>query len=208
MFGPFDYLLFGVGLFLDVAVVFCSVRRQEFWRFLPLNLYISLVALADVGGYFCARHFGSTSRPYFLWYYGFDVLLGVALYLVVIHLYQLTLASFKIGKYILGGAILLFVLICAISYRAAHTGTAFLNAHFAVQLEQNLNFAGVVLTYLLLGAVLKMRETGTLLMQLVLALGIYFSAIAATYAARALFPNWTCTAYGDGRLRWWACGYR
>jgi hypothetical protein len=189
MSGPLDYLFFALGLLLDVAVVVCSLRRQELLRFFSLNLYVLLVGGADVGGYLFLRHFGATSRQYFLWYYGSDVLLGISLYFVVIHLYQLTLASFKIAKYIVCGATLLFVLICAFSYRAAHTGSAFVNAHFAVELEQNLNFAGVVLTYLLLGAVLKMRETGTLLMQLVLALGIYFSAIAATYAARSLFPQ-------------------
>jgi hypothetical protein len=189
MSGPLDYLLIAFGVMLDIGVVVCSLRRQELLRFFPLNLYVLLVGVADVGGYLFLRHFGATSRQYFFWYYGSDVLLGVSLYFVIIHLYQLTLASFKIGKYIVGGASLLFVVICALSYRAAHTGTSFLNAHFAVELEQNLNFAGVVLTYLLLGAVLKMRETGTLLVQLVLALGIYFSAIAATYAARVLFPQ-------------------
>jgi hypothetical protein len=189
MSGPFDYVLLALGLVLEAGVLGASLWRQEFFRFFSLNLYMALVALADTGLYLCLRHFGATSRQYFLWYYGSDVLLEVALYFVVVNLYQLTLASFRVGKYIAGGAALLFVLICALSYRAAHTGTAFLNVHFAVELEQNLTFAGVVLTYLLLGAVLKMRETGTLLLQLVLALGIYFSAIAATYAARTLFPQ-------------------
>jgi hypothetical protein len=35
---------------------------------------------------------------------------------------------------------------------------------------------------------LKLRETRTRLIQLVLALGIYFSATAGTYALRNLFP--------------------
>jgi glucan phosphoethanolaminetransferase (alkaline phosphatase superfamily) len=56
-------------------------------------------------------------------------------------------------------------------------------------LGQNLYFVGVVLTYLLWGAILKLRETRTRLIQLVLALGVYFSATACTYALRNLFPN-------------------
>ena len=55
--------------------------------------------------------------------------------------------------------------------------------------SQNLYFVGVVLTYLLWGAILKLRETRMRLIQLVLALGIYFSADAMAYALRNLFPS-------------------
>jgi VanZ family protein len=58
-----------------------------------------------------------------------------------------------------------------------------------VELGQNLYFVGVLLTYLLWGAILKLRETRTRLIQLVLALGVYFSATAGTYALRNLFPG-------------------
>ena len=56
---------------------------------------------------------------------------------------------------------------------------------------------GVVLTYLLWGAVLKLRETRTRLIQLILALGVYFSATAGTYALRNLFPG-----LQESFLRW------
>src|SRR4029077_5378507 len=59
---------------------------------------------------------------------------------------------------------------------------------FVVQFNQNVFFVGVVLTFLLWGAMLKLRETRTRLVQLVLALGIYFSALAGIYALRNLFP--------------------
>ena len=189
MSGPFDYFILVLGLLLEAAVLACSLWRREFLRYLPLNLYVSLSAVGDVASWLVVRHFGLTSRPYFLFYYGSDLLLGLALYYVVIHLYQLTLANFNIKTYIRVGALALLVLTCAYSYRAARGDTAFLNARFAVELEQNLNFVGVVLTYFLWGAVMKLRETGTRLVQLILALGIYFSAIAAAYAARALFPQ-------------------
>jgi 4-amino-4-deoxy-L-arabinose transferase-like glycosyltransferase len=48
---------------------------------------------------------------------------------------------------------------------------------------------GLVLTYILWGAVMKLRETRTRVIQLVLALGIHFSAYSATYALRNLFPD-------------------
>jgi hypothetical protein len=64
-----------------------------------------------------------------------------------------------------------------------------LTTRFAVDLSRNLYFVGVILTYVLWGAVLKLRETRTHLIQLVLALGVFFSASAATYALRNLFPG-------------------
>ncbi|HEV8384460.1 MAG TPA: hypothetical protein VGQ11_06270, partial [Candidatus Acidoferrales bacterium] len=53
---------------------------------------------------------------------------------------------------------------------------------FVVELSQNLYFVGLVLTYLLWGAVMKLRETRTQIIQLVSALGVYFSAFAGSYA--------------------------
>ena len=46
-----------------------------------------------------------------------------------------------------------------------------------------------MLTYLLWGAVLKLRETRTRLVQMVLSLGLYFSAYAGSYALLNMAPN-------------------
>ena len=62
-------------------------------------------------------------------------------------------------------------------------------SRFVVEASQNLYFVGLVLTYVLWGAVLKLRETRTRLIQMVLALGLYFSVFAASYALRNLYPS-------------------
>jgi len=59
-----------------------------------------------------------------------------------------------------------------------------------VELSQNLYFVGMLLTYVLWGAMMKSKENRTRLMQLVLALGVYFSAYAASYALRNLHWQW------------------
>jgi hypothetical protein len=64
-----------------------------------------------------------------------------------------------------------------------------LTGKFVLELSQNLYFVGAVLTYGLWVAVLKLRETRARLIQLVLAMGVYFSAFAALYALRNMFPN-------------------
>jgi hypothetical protein len=45
------------------------------------------------------------------------------------------------------------------------------------------------LTYVLWGAMLKLRETRTRLIQFVLSLGVFFSLFAANYALRNLYPD-------------------
>jgi hypothetical protein len=63
-------------------------------------------------------------------------------------------------------------------------------SHFVVELSQNLYFVGLVLTYLLWGAVMKLREMRTQVIQLVSALGVYFSAFAGNYALHNLSPRY------------------
>src|SRR5208283_1599131 len=71
---------------------------------------------------------------------------------------------------------------------------------FACQLSQNLYFVGIVLTYLLWGAVLKLRETRTRLVQIVLSLGLYFSAYAASYALYNVAPQYGLVRYAGGAI--------
>jgi len=75
------------------------------------------------------------------------------------------------------------------SYGVVHQAESKLVTHFVLELQQNLYFVGLVLTYLLWAAVLKLRETRTRLIQLVLSLGVYFSLLAANYALRNLYPG-------------------
>ena len=56
-------------------------------------------------------------------------------------------------------------------------------------MSQNLYFVGLVLTQGLWAAVLKMRQTLTLIVHLVLSLGIYFSFFAACCALANLHPT-------------------
>ena len=68
------------------------------------------------------------------------------------------------------------------SYAVVDRSTDRLSTGFAIELSQNLYFVGLILTYILWGAVMKLRETRTRLVQFVLSLGLYFSAYAACYA--------------------------
>jgi hypothetical protein len=197
MLGPFDYSMLLAGFLLEAFVVVSSLFRKDFLRYLSLNLYMLSAALVTYGLYFCIHRFGFTSHAYFYYYYYSDSLLYVLMYCVIIHFYQQTFIEMRVSRYIRGAAVLLLAGTALFSYMVVHQNKDHLTTRFVVEMEQNLNFVGVVLTYVLWGAVLKLRETRTRLIQLILAVGVYYSATAGIYALRNLFPS-----INDSVLRW------
>jgi hypothetical protein len=95
----------------------------------------------------------------------------------------------KADRYVRYGALLLLAGTALLSYQVVHQHTDKLLSRYVVELSQNLYFVGLVLTYVLWGAVLKLRETRTRVIQFVLSLGVYFSLLAANYALRNLYPS-------------------
>ena len=186
--GPFDYAVWVAGFLLEAYVVVCSFARKDFFRYLSLNLYMLMVAVVTFGQYHCISHYGFNSHAYFYYFYYSDGLLYVLMYFVIIHFYQQVFVEMNASKYIRGAAVLLLAATAFFSYIVVHEHKDHLTTRFVVELEQNLNFVGVVLVYLLWGAILKLRETRTRLIQLVLALGISYSATASAYALMNLFP--------------------
>lgn len=187
--GPFDYGVWLVSFLLEAFVVVCAFYRKTFLRYLSLNLYMLCAAIVTCGLYFCITAFGFTSAKYVYYYYYSDSLLYVLMYFVIIQFYQQVFHEMNVSRYIQGAAALLLAATALFSYLVVHQNKDHLTTRFVLELEQNLNFVGVVLIYLLWGAILKLRETRTRLIQLVLALGVYFSATAGVYALRNLFPG-------------------
>jgi hypothetical protein len=95
----------------------------------------------------------------------------------------------KVGRYLRLGAVLLLAGTSWFTYAVVSQSSHKILTYFAFELSQNLYFVGLVLTYVLWAAVLKMRQTPALLVQLVLSLGIYFSFFAACYALSNLHPT-------------------
>jgi len=189
MLGPLDYALLLVGFVGELYVVVCLGYRKQFLRYIPIAFYMFCSAFVTVGQFYCVRHFGQSSLTYVYFYYYTDSLLTILLFWVVIKLYQHVFDEMQVTGQIRVAAVLLIVGTALFSYAVVHQHRNNLTSRFVVELGQNLYFVGVVLTYLLWGAILKLRETRTRVIQLVLALGIYFSATAGTYALRNLFPS-------------------
>ena len=187
--GPFAYIIWLVGLLCEAAVVVCALKKRAFRRYLLLNLYMASAALSELGRYKILALYGFDSRQYQYFYYYSDAILTIFLYFALCTLYVHVFSEMKAERYVKIGTLLLLAGTALFTYAVVLQSSAKLVTHFVVELSQNLYFVGLVLTYVLWAAILKLRETRTRLVQLVLSLGVYFSLFAADYAIRNLYPQ-------------------
>jgi len=180
--GPIASLIWYLGTALELAFVVCSIARNSFYRYFFLNLYLLLTVGTSVARHLILGWFGLNSSQYRYMYFYTDALLTLALYLALISLYLRVFGELNFGKHVRLLAVLLLLGTVIFSYAVVAQSAGRLSTLFAYELSQNLYFVGLVLTYLLWGAVIKLRETRTRLVQFILALGVYFSAYAAGYA--------------------------
>jgi len=189
--GPFDYFTWFLSAFFQALVVGCAFKGHALQRYLPLNLCMLATSILTVGRFVVFFKYGLLSVEYIYFYYYTEAVLTVCLYFALMNLYSQVFQELDVHKWVRAGAILLLGLTAAFSYQVVASSPNKMTTRFVVEIGQNMNFVGLVLTYLLWGAILKLRETRTRLIQLVLALGVYFSVFAANYALRNLYPNLT-----------------
>jgi hypothetical protein len=187
--GFFSDIVWAVSFTLELYLVGRAIATRDFLRYLSLNLFVAALALRDVGIFFVFRHYGYQSTQYAYAYYYSDALLTILMYLAIMHLYYRVFREMHVGRYIRALTVALLTGTALVSYLVVLNNANQFSGHFVNALSQNLYFVGLVLTYLLWAAVFKLRETRSRLVQLVLALGIYFSATAALYALRNMFPS-------------------
>jgi hypothetical protein len=173
---------------LEVVVVVCAVAKGTFRRYLILNLYMAASVLISIGRYRILSHYGYSSSEYLYFYYYSDALLTIFLYFALTSLYAHVFSDLSAHRLVRLGAVLLLAGTALFSYGVVQQSNAKLITHFVLELSQNLYFVGLVLTYVLWAAIMKLRESRTQLVQLVLSLGVYFSLFAATYALTNLYP--------------------
>ena len=193
--GPLQYFIFAICSLLEASVLVCALAKHSFRRYLPLNLYMGVRLLRSVIGLWVLTHYGLTSSEYKYVYYYSDALLTICLYFAVLHLFSHVFDEMEAEQYLRFGASLLLVGTAVFSYLAVHQADNKLITRFVVEMSQNLYFIGLVLTYVLWGAMLKLRESRAQLVQLVLSLGIHFSAFAANYAVANLHLRGALFAY-------------
>ena len=170
-------------------MVVCVFARKNILGYLSLAIYMFCAAAVNCGQYLSLRRYGISSREYYVFYYYTESLLTILMLFVVVQLYSRVFAEMKVSRYIRSGAFALLGITALFSYLVVRQNHDHMTDKFVVEVGQNLYFVGVVLTYVLWGAIVKLGEARTRIVQLILALGIYFSATAAAYALRNMFPS-------------------
>jgi len=187
--GLLDYSIWVLCTLFEAGVVICAARRGVFRRYLALNLYMLASILVSIIRLKILLAYGFGSAEYMYCYYYSDLLLTIGLYCALMTLYVHVFEDLGAEQYVRLGAVLLLLGTAGFSFAIVQQFSTKILSHFVVEVSQNLYFVGLVLTYVLWGAILKLRETRTRLIQLVLALGLYFSLFAASYALRNLYPG-------------------
>lgn len=188
--GLTQYIIWCICTLLEISVIVCALGKGAFRRYLLLNIYMLASVAVTVARFKILTTYGFTSSEYVYVYYYSDALLTIFLYFALGSLYAHVLSDLKAERYVRFATLLLLAGTAVFSYAVVEQSSheAWLS-RFVVELSQNLYFVGLVLTYILWGAILKLRETRTRLVQIVLSLGVYFSVFAADYALRNLYPS-------------------
>jgi hypothetical protein len=187
--GPFEYTVWFLGALFEVAVVVCSLMRAPVRRYFTLNLYMSVSLLASFGRYFVLSRHGLSSPEYIYFYYYSDAILTICLYFALMGLYAIVFEELGADLYHRVFMMLLLIGTTLFSYSVVHQSESRMLTHYIVEISQNLYFVGLVLTYILWAALLKLRESRVRVIQIVLSLGVYFSINAANYALHNAYPN-------------------
>jgi hypothetical protein len=184
-----------VGMVGGVCFLVSSLVRGSFFKYFFLNLYVLLSMTADLLRQYVLRHSGLESAQYMYTYFYTDCLLTIILFVAVISLASRVFSELNLARYVHILAVMLLLGTAGFSYAVVAQTTEWTSIKFTLELSQNLYFVGLVLTYLLWGAVLKLNETRTRLVQMVLSLGLYFSAYAGSYALLNLAPSYEFVKY-------------
>lgn len=189
MLGPYEYAIWLLCTILEAGVLVCAFKKNAVRRYLLLNVYMAASVVISVARFDILSHYGFRSNEYLYFYYYSDSLLTIALYFALASLYSHIFSELKADRYIRLGTLFLLSATALFSYAVVQQSTSKLVTQFVIELSQNLYFVGLVMTYVLWAAILKMRETRTRLIQLVLSMGVYFSLFAANFAVQNLYHS-------------------
>jgi len=193
--GPVNYAIWLAVIAVELVSLICVLRQKALSQHFTLVIYLCANFAADAAGYGILRTSGFESNVYYYFYFYSQFLLTICLYFVLMNLYSLVLSEMGVAKQVRAGAMLILAGTVGISYYLVASSSQRFVTHFVLELGQNLFFVGVVLTYVLWGAMAKLRENRARLMQLVLSMGVYVSLSAGSYALLNLYPNHTFWQY-------------
>ena len=189
MVGTYESSIEVLSVLLSLGVVVVCARQGFFSRHLFLNVYLLTNVVFTLGCYYVRSLYGYTSLEYYYFYYVGDAIPNVIGYLLIGSFFDRLLRESVFHKYVRPTLAIFFVLIVGISALFIVGSVEHLYSEFVLELQQNLYFVGVLLTFLLCMCVSYLGVRSRRFTLLVSGLGIYFAAHAASYALRFLFSG-------------------
>lgn len=189
MIGTYDYIIAALSVALSLGTLIVCVRLKCFYRYLLLNLYLLTGTVFTLATQYVIYTAGYTSIEYFYFYYTGDAILTTVAYLVIAGLFDQMFRHSILSRYVRPTLAIFFLLVVAISGIFISRSVDHLYSRFVIELQQNMFFVGVLLTFLLWLSMSYLGAETRRFALLVSGLGIYFAAHACNYAARFLFPG-------------------
>jgi hypothetical protein len=186
-----DYFLLYCGLLAELSVVALAVFRRDVRRHLPLPLFMLASASGSVASLYCLRRFGISSGEYLYFFYYLDCAVALLLYGVVAWCYACIIAETGARPSTRWAAVALPLVLAGFGLAILDSNPSLLMSPAVIDLERNLYFVGLLLTWLIWPGAVRLREQRPRWILLVLSLGVFFSGHAACFSLRSLVPSWS-----------------
>ena len=187
--GLYEEIILWLGLLCALVIVEVCLRSRCFAQYYILCIYLLSNVAFSLGCYYVLHAYGYDSDEYIYFYYSGDAIPNVIGYLLIGSFFDRLLRESVFHKYVRPTLAIFFVLIVGISAFFIVGSVEHLYSEFVLELQQNLYFVGVLLTFLLWMSVNYLDVRSRRFTLLVSGLGIYFAAHAASYALRFLFSG-------------------
>lgn len=172
----------------EAFVVYFSVVRGVFLRFLCFNTYFVLCVTTSIARYAILYQFGFISSEYAYFYYYTDALLVVSLFLAVCELSVRLVGTKTPGRraiLCLAGVFLLATVFFSLAIVSASSSRP--ATRFVVELSRNLDAVCCLALVLLWAWRLRNEPEDWMAARLVTVLGVYFALFFVIFGARQLY---------------------
>ena len=186
MIGTYDLIVALLSVALSLGMVGVCLRQKVFRRYVFVNLYILVSAAHTLGTLYFIHYYGYRSITYFYFYYTGDAVGSMIGYLLIASFFDQLLRDSAFRPYIRPTLGIFFIMVVGISALFVWRNYSTLYSSFLIELQQNMFFVGVLLTFLLWLSMNYLRAESRRFVLLVSGLGIYFSAHAVNYALQFL----------------------
>lgn len=189
MIGTYDLVVALLSVGLSLGAVIVCLRKDCFFRYFLLNLYLLVSAAHTLGSLYLIASYGYDSITYFYFYYTGDALGSIIGYLLIATFFDQMFRPSVFHPYVRPTLAIFFLFVVGVSGVFISRGVSQLYSTFVIELQQNMFFVGVLLTFLLWISMSYLRAESRRFVLLISGLGIYFSAHAANYALQFLFAS-------------------